>query len=422
MAYKRPWALFERYGIELEYMICDKETLNILPITDKLMWRLTGAFSNEVNAGDVTYSNELALHVVEFKTSEPSSSLYGLDQKFQHHIEKVNELLAEENACLMPTGMHPWMDPDEVKLWQHEQNLVYECYHRIFDCRGHGWANIQSMHLNLPFSNDEEFCSLHSAIRWLLPIMPALSASSPIKDGRVSGFVDTRLEVYRHNQRKVPSIAGLIVPEAVASQQEYIDKILRPMWKDISIHDTDGLLAEEWLNSRGAIARFDRNAIEIRILDTQECPRMDMAIASAIVYVLRHLVQKIRAKELSYTLMTTEDLAFIFLRCIRDGERTVISHPGYLQLFGQRTPMHANELWKRILKPYLDGDECSSDMKEAICLILNHGPLARRILSQWHDDKERQMSIYRSIMDSLSLGQPFLKAMTPSCELAARCP
>jgi carboxylate-amine ligase len=414
MGSKRPWGLFERYGIELEYMICDKQTLSVLPITDKLMWKLTGAFSNEVNAGEISYSNELALHVVELKTTEPMPSLYGLDKSFQHHIERINALLAEEGACLLPTGMHPWMDPDSVKLWQHEQNLVYENYHRIFDCRGHGWANIQSVHLNLPFSNDEEFCALHSAIRWLLPIMPALSASSPIKDGKISGYLDARLEVYRHNQKRIPSIAGCVVPEAIASRQEYLDKILKPMWKDIEEHDPDGLLAEEWLNSRGAIARFDRDAIEIRVLDTQECPRMDIAIVSAIVFVLRQFVQRIRAKQVLYSSIETEELASIFLKVIRDGEKTVISHPGYLQLFGQSSPMYAGDLWKHILRPFIESNECPDEMKESLRIILEQGPLARRILDQWGPNKEQQQSVYRALSESIATGQPFLQVSVNS--------
>jgi hypothetical protein len=32
------------------------------------------------------------------------------------------------------------------------------------------------------------------------------------------------------------------------------------------------VLRHEWVNARGAIARFDRSAIEIRVLDVAECP------------------------------------------------------------------------------------------------------------------------------------------------------
>ena len=47
---------------------------------------------------------------------------------------------------------------------------------------------------------------------------------------------------------------------------------------------------DEWLNARGAIARFGRGTIEIRVLDVQECPQADLAICAAVVEVLQALV------------------------------------------------------------------------------------------------------------------------------------
>ncbi len=121
------------------------------------------------------------------------------------------------NAKLLPGAMHPWMDPyKETKLWLHDSKEIYDTYDRIFNCQGHGWSNLQSMHINLPFADDREFKLLHSAIRTILPILPAMSASSPIVDGEITGLMDTRLEVYRRNAERIPSITGLIVPEAVS--------------------------------------------------------------------------------------------------------------------------------------------------------------------------------------------------------------
>ena len=40
------------------------------------------------------------------------------------------------------------------------------------------------------------------------------------------------------------------------------------MYRQIAPLDPDHVVQYEWLNSRGAIARFDRNAIEIRVIDT----------------------------------------------------------------------------------------------------------------------------------------------------------
>ena len=41
--------LFEGYGIELEYMIVDRESLAVLPIADKLMAQVGGGYDREVS-------------------------------------------------------------------------------------------------------------------------------------------------------------------------------------------------------------------------------------------------------------------------------------------------------------------------------------------------------------------------------------
>ena len=83
-------------------------------------------------------------------------------------------------AILLPTAMHPWMDPHtETLLWPHGNRDIYHTYNRIFNCQGHGWSNLQSVHVNLAFKGDEEFGRLHGAIRLLLPLLPALAITSP---------------------------------------------------------------------------------------------------------------------------------------------------------------------------------------------------------------------------------------------------
>ena len=77
---------------------------------------------------------------------------------FAAGVARVNELLAPHGARLMPGAAHPWMNPDtETRLWPHDDDTIYRAYDRIFDCRGHGWSNLQSMHVNLPFADDDEF-------------------------------------------------------------------------------------------------------------------------------------------------------------------------------------------------------------------------------------------------------------------------
>src|SRR5439155_1542769 len=134
-----------------------------------------------------------------------------------------------------------------------------------------------------------QFARLHAAVRLVLPLLPAVAASSPIVNGSAAGLVDCRLEVYRTNAQALPTIAGEVIPETVASSHEYEARILDPMYREIARFDPEGVLRHEWLNSRGAIARFDRSAIEIRVVDTQECPQADMAIAAAAISAVKSL-------------------------------------------------------------------------------------------------------------------------------------
>lgn len=402
MTYK----IFSVYGIELEYMIVDKNTLNVKAIADKLLYAATNEHVSEATFGQIAWSNELALHVIEMKCAEPANAINGLAQAFHAQVKKMNELLAPFDACLLPTGAHPWMDPiNESYLWPHAQNEIYHTYNRIFNCQGHGWANLQSAHLNLPFSNDEEFAYLHSAIRLLMPIMPALSASTPMIEGEKTDFLDKRLDFYQYNQKKIPSIAGNVVPEFVLSQQEYQEKILQPMYEDIKPYDPHAHLQEEWLNSRGAIAKFNYGAIEIRILDTQECPAADVAIADVITEALKWLVKNIDLNmQREWTAIRLQE---IFKSIIKNGLNTEINDAGYLRLFGVHAQsMTAKDLWRHILvniNPQLES-------KQLIEFILMHGNLAERIVASLpnqfsHNDL---VKIYRDLAICLQEQRQFL--------------
>jgi len=402
-----PLGLFDAFGIELEYMIVAADSLDVRPITDRVLHAVAGAYETEVELGEIAWSNELALHVIELKTNGPASSLAGLPELFQANVARINDLLAAHGARLMPTAAHPWMDPHkELKLWPHDYNAVYEAFDRVFDCSGHGWANLQSVHLNLPFAGDEEFGRLHAAIRLLLPLLPALAASSPILERRASGFCDTRLEVYRTNAKRIPSVSGLVIPEPVFTREAYESEIFAKMYADIAPLDPDGTLQHEWLNARGAIARFDRDAIEIRVLDVQECPAADIAICSLIVHTLRRLVAEEWSDLASQQAYATERLASTLSAVIRAADQAMIDDLGYLEAFGITTPMTAGELWRRLAAPML---ESTPDFAPALQVILGQGPLSRRILKRVGGvpSDTALFETYRELCDCLAMGRMF---------------
>jgi carboxylate-amine ligase len=399
-----PLHLFEGYGIELEYMIVDRATLKVRPITDALLFAVTGNYSGEFEDGEAGWSNELVGHVIEFKTNGPAESLGPLSAMFARQVSHVNRILHPMNALLMPAAMHPTFDPDtETVLWQHEFSAVYEAYNRIFSCKGHGWSNLQSMHINLPFCGDEEFGRLHAAIRLVLPLLPGLAASSPMMDGKLTGLSDNRLEVYRFNSKRVPSMCGDVIPEPVFTRAAYESEILGRIYKDLAPHDPEGVLKYEFANSRGAIARFDRMAIEIRVIDVQECPLADLAIAGLVIAVVRGLVDQRWASTEEQMRWPVAPLAEVFLSSVRDAERAVISDPKYLKALGFSgdRSLTAGEVWQglfaRIEMP-------TGELKAAADRMLKAGTLATRItralgMRPGVDAKPSAMSIERVYRD-----------------------
>ncbi|MEO8734831.1 MAG: glutamate-cysteine ligase family protein, partial [Flavobacteriales bacterium] len=380
MSEKKPYGLFEVTGIELEYMLVDRETLRASPSVDLLFKDVTGTITSDVERGDVEWSNELVAHVVELKTARPTASIASFKEKFASEVRAIDAILAKRGLMLLPTAAHPLFDPfTETVLWPHDNNEIYALYNRIFDCRGHGWSNLQSVHLNLPFANDEEFGKLHTAIRLLLPIIPALSASSPIMDGKVTGHLDSRMEAYLYHQERLPELMGSLIPEAVLTEEEYYREVFGPIGKALAPFDPEGIMDHQFANSRGAIARFDRNAIEIRVVDIQECPGADIAIAEMIVATLKAVVNGRWVSNYLQRAWHHKDLLSIFETVIKDAGATTITNKEYLLMFGlDRPTATAEELWSHIFAEV--HPDLSADARKAITHILQHGCLARRIL------------------------------------------
>ncbi|HWR77666.1 MAG TPA: glutamate-cysteine ligase family protein [Thiobacillus sp.] len=401
---------FAGYGIELEYMIVDRQTLAVMPIADRLLRAAAGESASEIGRGQFGWSNEIVLHLVEIKNARPDPALEPLAAGFQAEVNSINRLLESMGARLMPTAMHPWMNPaTETRLWPHDHAPIYQAYDRIFDCKKHGQANLQSMHVNLPFANDDEFARLHAAVRQLLPILPALAASSPLADGKPSGFLDTRMEAYRTAVSSVPSAIGQVIPETVNSRAEYETRVLAPMYRDIAPLDPHGVLQHEWLNARGAIPRFDRNAIEIRVIDVQECPQADLAIAAAATAVIRAIYDGKWSPLTVQQAIGTDALVKILHACIRDADQAVIDDAGYLNLLGfPGRHCQAGELWRHLIE--ITSLDRSGQWREPLRVMLEHGPLARRILRAVGSDrsKERLQSVCLDLCDCLEAGRLFV--------------
>ncbi|MBN2718366.1 MAG: glutamate--cysteine ligase [Deltaproteobacteria bacterium] len=401
-----PRHLFQAFGVELEYMIVDRQSLNVLPISDWLLSQIGQHGVREVERGAVMWSNELAMHVIELKGNGPVSDMSTLTEPFMSNIRYINHVLSAKNACLMSGAVHPWMNPDaDTQLWLFEDAPIYNALHRSFGCHGHGWFNLQSAHLNLPFANDEEFARLHAAIRLVLPIIPALAAASPFLDGRDTGVADARVNEYSQHCNRLPEAIGDVIPEPVRSESQYHDVILSPLYKALEKVDPAGILQYEWSNARGAIARFDRNTIEVRLIDVQEHPGMDNAVLGAVAAVIRLLCDQAQSDLEAMNAIANGQLRAILDATVQHAEKAFIHCTDYLRLLtGSDAPRSGARLWRDVL---MRCNHFSGAVREQAEWIIEHGTLASRMRRQCGPVTRASLTkLARDLCRSLDAGTP----------------
>lgn len=398
--------LFEVYGIEAEYMIVDRDTLDVLPLTQFVLEKYSqGDIENEVEVGEVAWSNELVCHVIEIKTNGPTKDPIQAGHHFFESLKLIQEILAEKNAMLLATSMHPWMNTQtQTKLWPFGQKEIYQTYDRIFNCKGHGWSNVQSVHLNLPFSSETEFAALHAAMRIILPLVPFLSASSVVVDSKLQDIPDARLSFYEANQKKISSVAGDIIPEAIFSFDQY-HQLYQSIYRDIAPFDPDKVLQHPWLNSRGVIPKFDVGALELRLLDIQEAPVMDFTILEVLILILQDLTEQVsvsfeRQKNVSTPFLKSCLYSANLFDCTLNG--------AYMELLGfENRSTDLRSFCEQVKSKY----RLSPSSYQGLKVLRDHGRLAermRRSYLQSAKDHQSLKNIFAKLAQCLEENQSYI--------------
>ncbi len=221
----REWRAYEVAWLESEYSIVD-ESFNPRCGVSDLFSTICGHRASDVELGSVGLSNELSAHVLEMKTP-PEKNLVVAEKRLADGVRRTSKLLRERFGWrLLPTAMHPFMTPADASLWPHGNRRIYSTYARVFGIRSHGWLNVQSCQLNLPFGSDDEVVHMHNAAACLVAYLPALAASSPLVEGRRGPALSSRMVFYARNQLRVPEITADVIPEYIESLADYRRRIL----------------------------------------------------------------------------------------------------------------------------------------------------------------------------------------------------
>lgn len=270
-------------GTEHEFSINDPQ-FRALPVSDEILRTICGSYQSEILFGDVKLGKELQKTVLEMVPRIHTNTIAVLEGQLMQGVRKFSRVF-RDRFQLLGLGMHPTLNLDKTAVWDHDEGEYYEVYDRLFDINQHGWLNIQALQVNLSYSGERDLVLHYNRLRSLLPYLIAITAASPIVEGRCTGNADNRLLYYRENQKEIPLICNRIIPEKILSVRDYRME-QEEIFAQLKKRDA-AILCEEWVNSGGVIIRFSRKCLEIKALDEQDSIRSDMAVCAFIRSLLR---------------------------------------------------------------------------------------------------------------------------------------
>lgn len=139
---------------------------------------------------------------------------------------------------------------------------------------------------------------------------------------------------------------------------------------------------------------------------------MDLAVATLVVAVVKGLVDGRFASQEEQRSMGEDPMHETFVACVRDADQALVKDPAYLRLWGMagQGPATASSIWRHLYSELKDVDHyglagCAKELQ----VILERGPLARRILAAAGQDPKREMieRVYHRLAKTLARGEIF---------------
>jgi gamma-glutamyl:cysteine ligase YbdK (ATP-grasp superfamily) len=392
-----PYKPLEVLGPEHEFSLISDE-LKILPVVDQVIKDYCRNIANFVFLPRSTFAEEFPLHIIEIKAKRPFKSPELFEESMQNTIRTLLHFLKKRhNACLLGTGMHPLLRLEDTGTRPFRKQV--QELGKIFNLKNHGWLNIQSFQLNLPYSKEKNAIFLYHLLAHLCTYLPAISASSPICEGCLTPYVDFRLYHYKMKSQEIPSMAGNVIPEYISSFSQFRKEISGRFSRDLTDAGVSTEDFSDYINQRAAVFKFARKAVEVRVMDEQECIKSDVALSCFIKATLRGLIAT-KSDPLPHEILIND-----YNSIVTNGLLAKVMHPA------GKTARQVCQYFFNLALEYAKEDE-----KKYLWIIekrIKRGNLSelirRRVLNkaQRTTFKEAIISVYSQLAECLSNNQPY---------------
>jgi carboxylate-amine ligase len=247
-------------GLEEEFQILDPVSLDLAPRFEEL--RDSASERSQILREHIT--GELISSEIEIISGRGAD----LRDALARQRELRHDLFAHaaaRGAALGATGTHPWADYREQPI------IDTEHYRRVEDGLKYvAWRNNTfSLHVHVGVRDADRAVRVCDRLRPVLPLLLAISASSPFLDGRLAGLHSTRSQIFT---RSFPRCG---VPDPFGgwdAYREYVDMLMATK----SIIE----FTQVWWSVRPHIAF---GTVEVRICDAQPTAAESEGLAALIV-------------------------------------------------------------------------------------------------------------------------------------------
>jgi glutamate---cysteine ligase / carboxylate-amine ligase len=221
-------------GVEIELQILDRNDLNLVPRAPEILAMVPAELKERIKP-------EFIRSMIEVNT-EVCSNMSQVKENLTDLIQQAEKIAAANNCLLFATSLHPFAKYNDQVLSSDPR------YNRIMDdlqLVGRRFIT-QGLHVHVGMDNHEDAIRVCDNIRLFLPILLALTCSSPYYEG-----IDTGLHSYRAKLFEALPLAGM--PDELGSWDEYIEMVtlltntgiiteVRDLWWDVRPHPDFGTL------------------------------------------------------------------------------------------------------------------------------------------------------------------------------------
>ena len=244
-------------GVEEEFFLVDPDTRDLVVDPPAAIFEAC-----EKNAGAHKVVREFLRSQIETNT-RVCGSVAELGEALKETRRVVVEAAEAHGLRALATSTHPF------GAWQAQATTPQDRYRRFAVTFQESVRRflVAGIHIHAGFGDAELRLRVMTALRRYLPLLHALSASSPFNAGRETGFKSYRLNL-------IGALPRTSLPPHLRSREEYDELV-----KSYQALDFIGDGSELWWDIRPS-TRFP--TIELRICDA--CTRMEDALCVAALY------------------------------------------------------------------------------------------------------------------------------------------